>query len=431
MKKQNNLENINDEDLTKNKQILNNNSNYLYSCTINISAQDYRNIAKYFPKIYWTYVFRGLIINLILTSIITLSLQRFLPVFLFFIIFQIYLLIFYKVKLEDYIEKEYDVALKTHILYSEMQLEFYKDFLIIQTKSFIRKIKYNEIDIVIENESNFYLKDSTKNILVIVKKNQCSKDLIDFIKKTFANCKQDIQKTSKLKTNNIIKKAMLVLFYLTIMSFFLAIFSFSIINQLIPHHFINQTKNMWIFWCFLPIPILSILLGIKYYKLEIACKKNIVVGVIICILFLFFGSLSLIPIHQVDYKYIDTYKNILGLKIPKTGEIVIENWDTCSVDKTECTTINIHYSNENVHELEKSIENNPNWFLSTKMQLPLKLLIPLTFYKDENTYFSIYNKTTNEYNTLPEEIKTYEIYAMKYDKTKKNLVIQKYKYLFK
>ena len=59
----------------------------------------------------------------------------------------------------------------------------------------------------------------------------------------------------------------------------------------------------------------------------------------------------------------------------------------------------------------------------------LKILIPSQLRSDDDAYFSIYNKTTNQYNVLPEIAGEYEIYAMKYDKSDKHLEIHKFNYL--
>ena len=53
-------------------------------------------------------------------------------------------------------------------------------------------------------------------------------------------------------------------------------------------------KNTWVFWLWLPVPILSIILGFKYKRQGVKCKKNIVGGFIVGILLLIYGSFCLI-----------------------------------------------------------------------------------------------------------------------------------------
>lgn len=58
------------------------------------------------------------------------------------------------------------------------------------------------------------------------------------------------------------------------------------------------------------------------------------------------------------------------------------------------------------------------------------MLLPTQFRASNDVFYSIYNKTTNEYNTILSESGKYEIYAMYYDKELKQLSIHKYKYDF-
>ena len=94
---------------------------------------------------------------------------------------------------------------------------------------------------------------------------------------------------------------------------------------------------------------------------------------------------------------------------------------------TEYTTINAYYAQVDVTELVESIENNPNWTLSKEFRTEMNAFLTSSLVPDDDAYFSIYNKTTNEYNVLPEKSGEYEIYAMKYDKSDKKLQIDKFK----
>lgn len=409
----------------------------LYICESKIDAYEYKQMTKYFPDLYWTYVLGGTLINLVFSSIFGFS-NNFLSTFIFFMCIQIFLMILYKIKLEDYAEKSFNKMKEQGLSDIEFHTEFYADYFIRQGKTETFRINYHDIDKCVENDTNFYLKYGKKNKIIVMQKKQCNEELIGFIRKTFQNMEKYIKYNHKMKKSknysnpNFIKKGMSVLFVITIVSFWLAVLSFSLVNQMVPHYFLNQFKNMWVFWCWLPIPIISIILGFKFNKVEFKCTKNIVSGFIVGILLIIFGAFSLIPIYSVDYKEIDSYRNVIDAKLPDNGELVIENLDTCyGEDKTECTIINSYYSNEDVSDLINSIENSGNWFLSTEIKSTLSLMIPSWLYEDEDAYFSIYNKTTNQYNTLPEVSGKYEIYTMKYDKSEKHLEIYKFKYSYK
>ena len=189
---------------------------------------------------------------------------------------------------------------------------------------------------------------------------------------------------------------------------------------------------MWLIWCFLPIPILSIILGFKYKKRGLKCTKNIVGGFIIAFFMFIYGSFCLFPSFSEDYNKIYEYKDIINAQLPSNGYLEIIKWNvTSDSDITEYTSINAYYDNEDTSNFEKSIENNSNWILSNEVKSELKVLIPNFYRYDKKVYYSIYNKTTNEYNRLPSESGKYEIYSMSYYIATKTLEISKFKYDYK
>lgn len=127
----------------------------------------------------------------------------------------------------------------------------------------------------------------------------------------------------------------------------------------------------------------------------------------------------------MDYSKIDQYKDIIDAELPKSGNLEIRNIEGYD-DKIEYTIIDVYYGKENLDKLENSIENSENWILSKKIKSELKIFIPSSFYSNDDVYYSIYNMTTREYNTLPDSSGDYEIYAMKYNKLDKHLEIHKF-----
>lgn len=248
----------------------------------------------------------------------------------------------------------------------------------------------------------------------------------------FIEDKKVVTKIDEYPHSRFIKNGMIILFIVTIASLWLALASLSIVNLINPQHGFNFTKNTWVFWCFLPIPILSIILGFKYKRAGFKCTKNIVGGFIIAFLLLVYGTFCLMPTFSVDYDEIDKYRDIVDAELPSNGEFEIQEWGTYfDEDKTEYTIINAYYDKENVSDLVSSIESSNNWILSEDINSVLRIFIPSTLYSDVDAYYSIYNKTTGQYNSLPDEVGDYEIYAMKYDISDKHLEIHKFKYSYK
>lgn len=426
------------KDTSKKEKKKKNNDKYLYSCESKIDSYEYKKMAKYFPQIYWTFVAWGTIINFILTTIVAILFRNTITTLIFLVLYQIYIMILYKVRLEHFVEKVFNSQKKKIITDTEFHIEFYDDCFIRQGNTETIKYNYNDIDRCIETNTNFYLGLSKRNKIIIIQKNSCSLELISFIRKKFNNLENHIGDNSNFKgvkkyhNPNFIKIFMIVLFIITICSLWGALYSVALANIINPQHGFNFIKNTWVFWCWLPIPILSIVLGFKYKKAGFKCTKNIVGGFIIGFLLLIYGSFWLIPTFEEDYSKLDKYKTFIDAKLPNNGELEIQDWGTYfDDDKTNYKIINIYYDKENVKDLVESIKNSENWILSKEIKSELKIFIPSTLRSDNDAYYSIYNATTKEYNAIPEKPDNYEIYAMKYDISNKQLEIHKFNYLYK
>lgn len=413
----------------------------LYKCESITDGYEYSKMAKYFPKrIYWVYVKLVTLLNFVITGFISLLFKNWIISLIFFVLLEIYIFIYYKTCLESVTERFQNNRIKKGLAEASGENEFYEDYIIINHKKSSVTINYSEISRCVETDTNFYLEYPNKNLIIIIQKNKCDLELINFIRSKFKNLENNLGDSSNFKgvdnfknTDNTLSISyfMTFLFILTIGSLWGALWSYSLIDELNPQHAFNFLKNTWIFWCWLPIPITSIVLGYKYKNKGINCTKNIVGGFIIVFLLLIYGSFCLMPTFNEDYSKINDYKNYIDANIPSSGELEIHYWGNYfDDDKKEYSIINVYYDKEDVSDLVSSIENSKNWILSTKIKSELKILLPSQFRAKEDLYYSVYNKTINEYNTIPNESGVYEIYAMRYDKTKKELTIHKYKLMY-
>ena len=413
----------------------------LYKCESITDGYEYSKMVKYFPKrVYWVYIKLGTLLNFVITGFISLLFKNWIISLIFFVLLEIYIFIYYKTCLESVTERFQNNRIKKGMAEASGENEFYEDYIIISDKKSSVTINYSEISRCVETDTNFYFEYPNKNIIIIIQKNKCDLELINFIRSKFKNLENNLGDSSNFKgvdnfknTDNTLSISyfMTFLFILTIGSLWGALWSYSLIDELNPQHAFNFLKNTWIFWCWLPIPITSIVLGYKYKNKGINCTKNIVGGFIICFLLLVYGSFCLMPTFSEDYSKINDYKNYIDANIPSSGELEIHYWGNYfDDDKKEYSIINVYYDKEDVSNLVSSIENSKNWILSTKIKSELKILLPSEFRAKEDLYYSVYNKTSNEYNVIPEESGTYEIYAMSYDKNKKELIIHKYKLMY-
>ena len=423
----------------KNEQKKEKNGKILYTCESIVDSNEYKKIAKYFPnRIYWIFVTRGAILNLIISAIIAVLTKSLITTLVFFAIYQIFLMITYYVRLEHFAEKAFIARNKKSAIDTNFKFDFYDNYFIRKGNKSSIIVNYSEISRCIENDTNFYFYYPQRNIIIIIRKNECELELINFIRDKIKSIENHLGDNSTFKGvkkyNNpsFIKSFMIILFISTILSLYGALYSMNLVDKIIPQHGFNFTKNSWVFWCWLPIPILSVIFGFKYKKSGFKCTKNIVGGFVIGFLLLVYGMFCLLPTFSQNYNKIEIYKDIIDAKLPSKGELEIQDWGTYfDDDKTNYTIINAYYEKEAVDELVKSIKNNNNWILSKKIKSELKILIPSQLMADDDAYFSVYNKTTDQYNTLPEVSGSYDIYAMKYNESDKHLEIHSFSFLYK
>ena len=435
--KDNNNMNIDDNIITiKEKNKSTNKDKLLHSCNIELTLEETQKFIQYMPSYYWFRVgFCGLLM-LIFVLIIGRN-SSIVGIIIEYIVIMIIVMIGYKLSLNRFVERDFNRAMKKSTAETSIEVQFYEDYLIRVGKNGSRKIPYNTIKKIIETDTNFYIK--SESLFFFMQKNMCDLDTISFIRNINKNVLDNrLGNSSKFKgakkyhNPKVIKVFMIILFIITIASFWWATGSIQIIDKINPQHGFNFTKNTWVLWCWLPIPILSIVLGYKYKRAGFKCTKNIVAGFIIGILLLLFGSFCLFPTYSEDYNKIYNYQDIIGLSLPSNGELEIIDWGTYfDDDKTEYTIVNAYYDKEDVTFLVNSIKNNNNWLPSKEIKSELRVFVPSQLRTDDDAYFSIYNKTANQYNTLPEIAGIYEIYAMKYDLSEKHLEIHKFNYLYK
>ena len=306
----------------------------LYKCESITDGYEYTKMAKYFPKrVYWVFVKLGTLLNLVIMGFISLIFKNWMVTLTFFVLLEIYILVYYK--LETVIERFQNNRIKKGMVEVNHENEFYGNFFIVSGEKSSITIDYSEISRCVENDTNFYLEYPSKNTVIILQKNKCDLELINFIRSKFKNLENNLGDSSNFKgldnfknTDNTLSISyfMTFLFILTIGSLWGALWSYSLIDELNPQHAFNFLKNTWIFWCWLPIPIVSIVLGFKYKNKGINCTKNIVGGFIIGFLLLIYGTFCLMPTFNEDYGKINDYKNYIDANIPSSGELEIHYW---------------------------------------------------------------------------------------------------------
>ena len=156
------------------------------------------------------------------------------------------------------------------------------------------------------------------------------------------------------------------------------------------------------------ISFLSLILGIKYQKQGIKCRKNIVVGCIFIILFLLFGRLSL-DFHlncKATYQDLAHFQDIIGIEIPSSGKYRQLSSDTADTMDTADKIYIAKFKNDaQTKEFEYQLIQNENWVLSTDYSFSMINSLPIPLASEvsssDNTYSLTYIEKENLYNTLP------------------------------
>lgn len=390
-----------------------------------INAEEYKKMAKYFPnRMYYQYVALLLFYNLVICSVFSIIFRNFWSSISLFFIFQAIGMIYLKIRLEHVANLVYLKRNDGNTENKKLKVEFYNDYLIKFDPAITIKINYKDIERLVETETNVYLENGKNNMIIILLKEKCNKDIIEFLKRKVEKSEKIVSNTTKLENTSIISKKLLILFVLTLLSIFVADSIHDALNRSISP-ILAQYKDKWIYLLFMIIPISSIILGIKYKDKGYKCTKNIVGGAIITFLLITQAfPVQFSPLIK-DYSKINDYKDILNIEVPKEG--MLEFYDHGffgDYGSDNYQTIYVYYD-KNIN-LENSLKNSKTWELSTKISPELKELMPKTMTQEKSSYISIYNGTTNEYNKLPTEKGVYKIYVMKYYLDDKTLEIHQY-----
>ena len=185
----------------------------------------------------------------------------------------------------------------------------------------------------------------------------------------------------------------------------------------------GMLRYSWIMWLFVPVGILSILIGIKLKKNNQKYKKNLIIAFVCVPLLLIFGSYRFLFNDTVSYDDIDTIyavEETINLNLPNEIKVATTKFDspTESYNEIRAKIIN----NESKVNFEQEIETNPLWQneLGTKIKSlwPTMPQYEVEFYD----YFIFYNITTGEYNTYPTD-GIYECVLIAYDCDLQGLII--------
>lgn len=318
----------------------------------------------------------------------------------------------------------------------EYKIYFYDKYIKLENEKMNLKINYEEIKKIKITSTDIYIIVNTKNIIPIPK-HKINMNLIDYlddrIPKTKIKKKIAIEEQQEnLEKYEKVKIGLIVLFVLTIISIWASMLLILLTPQKenvpLPLTF-NYT---YVAYYLLPIPVLSIILGIIYRIKGLKCTKNIIAGIIVTGIILLEGSVSFLINDEIDYKNITTYRDVIGITLPSQGKYYKINWDESYLLNHKSNYIIFTNPKEEKAFFEE-LQNSKNWLTKKEISTNIEnLLTPATCESvNQECYYSIYIKELNTHNTLPVQNGVYHIYAMTYSKDKSYLDIEEYIYNYK
>ena len=429
----------------------------IFETEVKVTYQEYKKIQLYFPYSFWkkyiitiTIIFCISLFALVSTEPVTIS-ELLLTNLLFMVIV---FLLFKGISL--FVRKLiYKKKLNKNIDNIHYKLIFYRDYFKKKSESLTQKIEYSNIWKIKEIDNHIYILLDRKNIIPILKEN-CSNEFIEFLKESKTLCSKGSSKIENLneyiepsKKYSKMRFFLIILFILTILSIwlgtFITIFLTSInypgfLIEYFPSIKVNifnfyievssalMISYLWGFLLILPIPILSIVLGIIYRKKGLKCLKNIVAGCIVGIVSLIIGFVPAITGIRIEHSYEEaySYQEFIGVDIPIEGrffELEIANSDVLFMnyflweDTLETRTF---YQNIKTHE---------SWISDLEISDHLAAFIPFVCKStQEECYYSVYIPEMDVYNEIPNEVGEYHIYSMMYDPDLLSLKMMEYIY---
>ena len=412
----------------------------LYSCKNNIDSDEIKKMVPYFwKKFYFNLILRSTILIFLISIIISIGCQNMIEGILFFVIVFVFILIYYKANLSSIVAKSVNSHIIKKEIHPEIEIEFYNTYLIQKKSDTSLKISYDRFYKGIETDTNFYLPylEKEKEKIIIIQKNSCTLELIQFIRKKVDHLENHLGEKKKTinnrKKSKIIEKVIWCLTGLSILSILGGLYIVAMYNEINDIHDANFIRSTWLFWLFLPLPILSTIISYIYQNQGINCSKNKIISLISCICLLIFGSFFLLPTSFDDqvnhYSMLEDYQSIMDVRIPSSGQLKtgsLESFNYKNISDLEIITVNYEHNDTTI--LTEDIMNNDNWIVSTEISSELEKLIPSVFSPDKDSYYLFYNRTLNEYNVIPNTAGNYQICTIKYNISNKNLIIYTFYY---
>ena len=209
-----------------------------------------------------------------------------------------------------------------------------------------------------------------------------------------------------------------ILFWTTLISPIVSFSIASIIGEANIFGVAGIIRYSWVMLLFIPIGILSIVIGFKLKNSTQKYKKNFIVSFICLPLLIIFGSYRFIFNNAVSYDVneVSIIEEKINLEIPDDIKVATNKLDIYNISYLKII------NSESKDIFEQEVENNQLW--QKELQPEIKSLLPLNIQYESEIfeYFVFFNITSNEYN-IPPLSGQYECIFIAYDCDLQRLII--------
>lgn len=208
-----------------------------------------------------------------------------------------------------------------------------------------------------------------------------------------------------------------ILFWLTLISPIASFALASVVGEASIFGVTGIIRYSWIMWLFIPIGILSILIGAKFKKENQGYKKNFIIAFVCLPLLIIFGSYRFIFSNvSYDTDKVLVVENKISLVLPQEVKIATNKIGSYNVSYVKII------NNESKVKFENEIKNNHLW--QNQLSSKIKSLLPFDIQYESEAFdwFVFYNITSDEYNTYPSDGE-YECVFVAYDYELERLII--------
>ncbi len=272
----------------------------LFTCRYYFDLREQKKAEKCFHRLFRYQVVSLTYRNMAAFFLISLLLNEPMVTLLLFALIEIILVIGLAIKLNDNLEKQYSKRFDKE---REGEFEFYQDYLLLKTEDVTVKTRYARIVRCVETDTNFYLECGRNDPMHVILKEFCDPALASFLREKLNVVEKHVRGVKragkgdgakgtgqkKYRDPDLVHAMLIILLMLTIASLWLCqLVSYKVSVSLIQKY--DMVRFSWVYWCFLPIPISSVVLGYKFQREGFKCKKNIIAGYIIGFILAIFGS---------------------------------------------------------------------------------------------------------------------------------------------